>query len=123
MLNRNFILKELIIKDYKVYISNNLLSFCFRLLASTSSDLCLYWITKESLLLRHRLDNILPKQLHRLLKQIIWKMQIFKNEKTATEITLIELCKFYSQPLIFKHLISNCHDCTDFQYEGEHYNV
>lgn len=97
--------------------------FCFRLLACASSDLHLYWITKESLLFRHRLDNILPRQLHRLLKQIIWKMQIFKNEKTATEITLIELCKFYLQPLIFKHLVSNCHDCTDFQYESEYYNI
>ncbi|XP_072765317.1 uncharacterized protein [Anoplolepis gracilipes] len=91
--------------------------FVLRLLACASPDLHLYWITKESLLFTHRLDNILPRQLHRLLKQIIWKMQIFKSEKNSTEITLIELCKFYLQPLIFKHLVSNCHDCTEFQYE------
>lgn len=92
--------------------------FCFRLLASTSSDLCIYWIVKESLLFKHRLDNISPRQLHKLLKQIIWKLQVFKDKKNAIDTTLIELCKFYSQPLVFKHLISNCHDCNDFRYEG-----
>ncbi|XP_071564566.1 uncharacterized protein [Temnothorax nylanderi] len=91
--------------------------FVLRLLASTSSDLCTYWIAKESLLFKHRLDNISPRQLHKLLKQIIWKLQVFKDKKNAIDTTLIELCKFYSQPLVFKHLVSNCHDCNDFQYK------
>ncbi|XP_012216390.1 uncharacterized protein [Linepithema humile] len=91
--------------------------FMLRLLASTSSDLCTYWITKESLLFGHRLNNISPRQLHRLFKQIIWKMQIFKDKKNATDMTLIELCKFYSQPLVLKHLVSNCHNCNKFQYK------
>ncbi|XP_011688889.1 PREDICTED: probable DNA primase large subunit [Wasmannia auropunctata] len=91
--------------------------FVLRLLASTSSDLCTYWITKESLLFKHRLDNISPRQLHKLLKQMTWKLQIFKDKKTAIDTTLIELCKFYLQPLVFKHLITNCHDCNNFRYE------
>lgn len=92
--------------------------FCFRLLASTSSDLCIYWIAKESLLFKHRLDNISSRQLLKLLKQIIWKLQVFKDKKNVIDTTLIELCKFYSQPVVFKHLMSNCHNCNDFRYEG-----
>lgn len=91
--------------------------FYFRLLASTSSDLCVYWIAKESLLFKHRLDNISPRRLHKLLKQIIWKLQVFKDKKNAIDTTLIELCKFYLQPLVFKHLASNCHNCNEFQYK------
>lgn len=94
------------------------LILCSRLLACVSSDLYTYWISKESLLFKHRLDHILPKHLHKLLRQIIWNLQLFKHEKNTTEITLIELCKFYSNPLIFKHLVSNCHNCNNFQYKG-----
>lgn len=70
-------------------------NFCFRLLACMSSDLYIYWVIKESLLFRYRLDNTPPKQLHRLLKQIIWRVQLYKGQGNITEATLIELCKFY----------------------------
>ncbi|XP_012056268.1 PREDICTED: probable DNA primase large subunit [Atta cephalotes] len=91
--------------------------FVLRLLASASSDLCIYWIGKESLLFKHRLDSLSPRRLHKLLKQITWKLQIFKDKKSTIDTTLIELCKFYLQPLVFKHLTSNCHDCDNFRYE------
>ncbi|KAL6261705.1 hypothetical protein P5V15_006794 [Pogonomyrmex californicus] len=91
--------------------------FVLRLLACISSDLCTYWVAKESLLFKQRLDHMSPRQLHKLLKQITWKLQIFKDRKSAIDTTLIELCKFYSQPLIFKHLVSNCHNCNNFRYE------
>ncbi|KAL0101429.1 hypothetical protein PUN28_018928 [Cardiocondyla obscurior] len=91
--------------------------FVLRLLASISSDLCIYWISKESLLFKHRLDNISPRQLHKLLKQIMWKLQLFKDKKNVIDKTLIELCKFYSQLLVFKHLRSNCENCNEFQYK------
>lgn len=45
-------------------------------------------------------------------------MQIFKDKKNTIHMTLIELCKFYSQSLVFKHLVSNCHNCNKFQYKG-----
>ncbi|XP_014485507.1 PREDICTED: probable DNA primase large subunit [Dinoponera quadriceps] len=91
--------------------------FVLRLLACVSSDLWIYWISKESLLFRHRLDNTSPRQLYKLFKQIIWRVQLYKGHGNATETTLIEFCKFYSQPLTFKHLVSNCQNCNEFVYK------
>ncbi|XP_076650045.1 DNA primase large subunit [Halictus rubicundus] len=91
--------------------------FSLRLLASVSQDLWNYWIIREALLFRNRLNYILPKQLHRLLRSIIRQVRLLTNKERVINNTLIDICIFFSGQLVFKHLVAKDHkqDCSLFQ--------
>ncbi|XP_078041080.1 uncharacterized protein LOC144472165 [Augochlora pura] len=91
--------------------------FTLRLLASISQDLWNYWIVKETLLFQKRLNYLLPKQLHRLIRSIIRQFRLITNKESAISSTLIDICTFFSKEVVFKHLVAKDHkqDCSRFQ--------
>ena len=91
--------------------------FTWRLLASASQDLWNYWIARETLLLRSRLDHILPRQLHRLCRSIIWQLRSLASNEKLINRTLIDISTFFLNPTVFKHLTSRKHtgDCRLFR--------
>ncbi|KAK0181069.1 hypothetical protein PV327_003386 [Microctonus hyperodae] len=52
-------------------IHDNVGHFTLRLIASTSLELRRFWLIRERKLLRHRLDHLLPRQVHRLFRKIL----------------------------------------------------
>ncbi|KAK1121275.1 hypothetical protein K0M31_010582 [Melipona bicolor] len=83
--------------------------FILRLLASISQELFNYWIVRETLLFQTRLNYILPRQLYRLFKSILHQSEEFKDKKGLINKTLIDICSFFSKPLVFKHIVSKNH--------------
>lgn len=94
---------------------------CCRLLASASQDLWNYWIARETLLFRNRLNHILPRQLHRLCRSIIRQLRPLASNEKLINRTLTDICTFFLNPTVFKHLTSKKHteDCRLFQAKGK----
>lgn len=93
--------------------------FTLRLLTSTSVDLYTYWLLREILLFKHRLNNIIPRQLNSYLRSIIRQLDTIEHKGNDICLNIRRICIFYLQPTIFKHIMSNDHaiDCCIFQYQ------
>ncbi|KAF7390032.1 hypothetical protein HZH68_011889 [Vespula germanica] len=93
--------------------------FILRLIASTSTDLWMYWVPRETLLLKHRLDNIIPRQLNSLLQSIIRQLDTINHKENKISLNIRRICVFYLQSTVFKHIMSKNHtdDCCIFQYK------
>ncbi|XP_015429418.1 PREDICTED: probable DNA primase large subunit [Dufourea novaeangliae] len=91
--------------------------FSLRLLASVSQDLFYYWIIRETVLFQKRLNYILPRQLHRLLRSIIRQLRLLTNKEKLINNTLIDVCTFFSKQFVFMHLATKDHkeECNFFQ--------
>ncbi|KAK2586875.1 hypothetical protein KPH14_009812 [Odynerus spinipes] len=93
--------------------------FILRLITLTSIDLWIYWVSRETLLLKHRLDNIVPRQLNSLLRSIIRQLDMVEHKENNIILNIRRICVFYLQPMIFKHIMSNDHakNCCIFHYQ------
>ncbi|CAK9803542.1 DNA primase large subunit [Anthophora plagiata] len=83
--------------------------FTLRLLSSVSEDLCNYWIVREILLFQTRLNYILPRQLRRLFRNILYQLRLLTDNEKLINKTLIDVCSLFSKSSVFKHLISKDH--------------
>ena len=72
------------------------------------------------MLFQTRLNYILPRQLYRLFKSILHQSEEFKDKKGLINKTLIDICKFFSKPLVFKHIVSKNHrkNCNFHKTKG-----
>ncbi|XP_015175062.1 PREDICTED: DNA primase large subunit-like [Polistes dominula] len=93
--------------------------FILRLIASTSADLWMYWLPRETLLLKHRLDNITPRQLNNLFRSIIRQLDTIESIENEISLNIRRLCLFYLKSTVFKHIMSKNHanDCCVFQFK------
>lgn len=93
---------------------------CFRLLACMSEKLYNYWIAKEILLFQTRLNYILPRQLHKLFRSILYQLGEFTDKKKLINKTLNDICIFFLKPFVFKHLVSKNHtkNCNLYKIKG-----
>ncbi|XP_063986632.1 uncharacterized protein LOC135167400 isoform X2 [Diachasmimorpha longicaudata] len=81
-----------------------------RLLASTAPESWNHWLTRECLLLRHRLNHLLPRQLHRLFRNIQRRSKNYdRHETSCIRLSLITLSAHFLRPDVFRHIISNEH--------------
>ena len=87
-----------------------------------SQEICNYWVIRETLLFQTRLNYILPRQLYRLFKSILYQLGELKDKKGLINRTLIDICSFFSKPLVFKHIVSKNHtgDCDFHKTKGIH---
>ncbi|CAK9803543.1 hypothetical protein ANTPLA_LOCUS3670 [Anthophora plagiata] len=94
--------------------------FTLRLLSSVSEDLCNYWIVREILLFQTRLNYILPRQLRRLFRNILYQLRLLTDNEKLINKTLIDVCSLFSKSSVFKHLISKDHSkaCNLFVTKG-----
>lgn len=85
-----------------------------------SQEICNYWVIRETLLFQTRLNYILPRQLYRLFKSILYQLGELKDKKGLINRTLIDICSFFSKPLVFKHIVAKDHteDCDFLKTKG-----
>lgn len=90
------------------------------MLASTSQDLYDYWIARETLFFKTRLNHILPRQLYGLLRSILRQLRLFPDKEKLINRTLIDLCTLFLKPSVFKHLVSksNTENCRLVEAKG-----
>ncbi|XP_011315299.1 probable DNA primase large subunit isoform X2 [Fopius arisanus] len=99
---------------------DNVGHFTLRLLVSTTPESWNHWLTRERLLLRHRLNHLLPRQLHRLFRNILRRSKNYDRPgATCIKRSLIILSAHFLQPDVFRHIISNEHttDCDLFPFK------
>lgn len=85
--------------------------FTLRLLAATSREFCHYWLTRETLLFKHRLNQISPRQFCRLFKSIARQVKKREKQNSMIDSTLTDVCAHYSQTDV-KHFM-----CRNFLTE------
>ncbi|XP_012287391.1 probable DNA primase large subunit [Orussus abietinus] len=83
--------------------------FTLRLLVVNSIDLWSYWIGRETLLFKHRLQCISPRHLHRLLSNILKHVNERERKTNLVDISLSQVSTFFLQREIFKHIVANDH--------------
>ncbi|XP_014611225.1 PREDICTED: DNA primase large subunit-like [Polistes canadensis] len=93
--------------------------FILRLIASTSIDLWMYWLPRERLLLKHRLDNITRRQLNSLFQSIIRQLDTVDRIESDICLNIREVCLFCLQSTVFEHIMLKNHanDCCVFQFK------
>ncbi|XP_012238237.1 probable DNA primase large subunit isoform X1 [Bombus impatiens] len=112
--------------DFEYLLENSVYDkighFILRLLTSVSQEICNYWVIRETLLFQTRLNYILPRQLYRLFKSILYQLGELKDKKGLINRTLIDICNFFSKPLVFKHIVSKNHteDCDFLKIKVRH---
>lgn len=64
-----------------------------------SEKLYNYWIAKEILLFQTRLNYILPRQLHKLFRSILYQLGEFTDKKKLINKTLNDICIFFFETI------------------------
>lgn len=90
--------------------------------SSTSTDLFSYWIQREKLFFKYRLDYILPRQLHRLFRNIIKHVTEDYEQDSEIDQVVIKFCTLFLKSNVFHHIVDPKHpdDCFQYQLEGNH---
>ncbi|KAK0087570.1 hypothetical protein PV326_005151 [Microctonus aethiopoides] len=82
-----------------------------QLIASTSLELRRFWLIRERKLLRHRLDHLLPRQIHRLFRKILRDAKTYEyGSSLYIKNALIIFSTSFLQPQVFAHIAEKEHD-------------
>lgn len=94
----------------------------FRLLTASSSDFFGYWLAREKLLFKNRLNQISPRQFCRLLKSIIRQLKRRDKKQNSVDVdsALLNVSLHYLQTDVFNHITDRNHsfECRSHRLKG-----